>query len=587
MKRLVMALAALVLCGATDDERIVRIDVSGPQGQRPIAKSPADIVVRVRDPATGFGLSGAMPALWLVPEDGDTSPKRCERLVNRLAGAATLPPDSLDLNGFDLVQATADGNLALVDPVLNLASANIRAIAPMGGVPVAWAIDASGHVLAVAAKGSSQLRLIDARTLKTLEIVEVGSPVSSLGNFGGKWWVGDKDGRLLIFPDSGTLKPHSLGRGKVAVHPTGSGMVALARSGGGAFFDAAGSARTFELGHGVEASTFVPLADSLFALTDDGTALAIVAADASEVRAAIALEVPMSLISADPAGRWLALVARDGRSVAIVDVAARRTRWTLTVDDVVIAADFSDNFLYLMHRSRGGASRVVFDPTGGPPAVVAIAAGSDQERPQEAGALPLMARIPGAGMLVASRRDRKAYMISDDNAQAAMSSMPLRAGEPVGVLLRPRGLVADPERGTYRANAVFERGGRYTAVVRTAQPELAHCATVTVAAAPGETVAMAHAASALPDRQLVVPPSIAPGPVALGFSVTGKPKARLTGVALVGNGWQRFPSEISSMASGYTVAVDVAAGRDFTLFVEIRDGDASRILTAPIRVTRR
>ena len=581
------AVALLVLTAATDEpEPAIQVTVKAKDGGNLRAGAPAQIEVSARDPATGFALSGLTPAFWLVPEDTDTANGGCDRLVNRLAASAVTPEGTVNLNGFDVVQATSDGRIALVDPLLNLASANIKAIVDVGAIPAGWSLNASGHTLAVATVADRTLRLIDMSDFAVKHSVRLEAEPAAVIQSGAGYWVGGKDGWLVTVNDRGTLGAKMmLGIGPVAFVTTGGGIVALARSGDGAFLRDSGSQVPFKLGAAVAGMAYAPLADSLYALADGGDALFVVRQDRPDAAVRLPLDRSARTLAADPQGRWLALVAADGLAVTIFDIARGRPRWTVAVQDPVIAADFSDSFLYLVHARQGGATRIVFDPEGGPPGVVTIAAGSSRDSEQRAGALPIMARIPQAGMLIASSRDRSAYMVNDDNAQAAMSSLPLRAGEPAGIILRYRGLAQGAERGDYRAEAVVPRGGRYVAVVRTEQPGIAHCARVAFASAPGEQVAPVLAKAGLPiARRLVTAAQIAPGRQVIRFSISGSPSARLRGATLVGDGWQLTPTDISTAPADYAMAVDLQPSRAFTLFVQYQDAAGMGILSTPVQV---
>ena len=599
-RALPLGLCLLLACGpgwvpaSAQDGRAIRVQLAAEGGGPARAGEPAAVSVRVQDPASGFALSGLTPALWLLPLTPGEAQTSCEQRVNRLAGAAAPARGGVDVNGFDLIQATADGKLALVDPLLNLASANLKGVLDLGEVPAAWALEPDGRVLAVAITGDRPLRRIDLASFTQLEPTPLpAAPVALLGA-GDTLWAGLADGSVR----GGGGAVHALGRGAVRLAATPLGVLAVAASGQGAYLRGHERVAEVDLGTPILALGYSPLADSGYALDATGRNLLVVPQDSPQAVRRIALPRAMRTLAVAPDGRWLALVAEDGLAVSIVDTVRDRVRWTVEVRDPVIAAGFSDAFLYLMHAHQGGASRVVFDPQGGPPGVVTIAAGSRAAGEQRAGALPMLARIPAAGMLLASSRDRSAFMVNDDNAQAAMSSLPLRAGTPAGILLRYRGLEADPsERGLYRAGVVLPRGGEYLAVVRTESPALAHCARLTVAPAAGETPLVAEAAEAPPvERQLLARIAQAEGAQAgaaqpggervLDFTITGSPQATLLAASLVGDGWQRTPRDLQRSAGGYRMHIGTEA-LPFTLFVQYRDraGGAARVLAAPVQET--
>ncbi|MEL1264503.1 hypothetical protein AAD027_09005 [Pseudoxanthomonas putridarboris] len=589
MRSICLGLLVLALgCGpALADGRAIRVELAAETGGGARAGEPAAVSVRVQDPASGFPLTGLTPALWLLPLTAGELEEGCEQQVNRLAGAAAPPRGSVDVNGFDLIQATSEGRLAWVDPLLNLASANLRGILDVGEVPIAWALEPGGRVLAVATAGDRRLRRIDLASFKQTDAMPLPAEPVAMVASAGTLWTGLADGSVLAGGPAGSRYP--LGDGAVHLSATPLGALAVAASGHGAFLRGGGIAASVELGAPIRALGYSPLADSGYAVEADGRGLRVVPQDDPQAVRRIALPRPTRALAVAPEGRWIALVADDGLAVDIFDTVRDRIRWTIEVHDPVIAADFSDAFLYLMHARQGGASRVVFDPQGGPPGVVTIAAGSTAQGEQQAGPLPLLARIPAAGMLLASSRDRQAFMVNDDNAQAAMSSLPLRAGAPAGILLRYRGLEpAAGERGLYRADVVLPRGGDYMAVVRTERPALAHCARLTVAPADGEAPAVAIEAEAPPvERQLLADTGQDDDGQVLDFTITGSPRATLLAASLVGDGWQRTPRDLQRRAHGYRMRIDGAAV-PFTLFVRYRDreGGPARVLATPVHDAR-
>ena len=587
VKRSRATLALLVCCAtisaAQADDRVIQVTLGTGDAVR--AGEPVELQVRVRDPASGYPLTGLTPALWLMP--ASEADEDCERRVNRLAASAVPPRGTVDVNGFDVVQAMADGRLALVDPLLNLGSANIKALLDLGEMPAAWALASDERSLAVALPGARSLRRIDLSDFRITQDLPLPAAPTALADAGGALWAGLSDGRLLLI-DGDDPAPSPLGEGPVQLAAMVDGAMAVARSGDAAFLSAGRIGQRFRFPGKVGAVGFSALSDSGYALSDDGRTAWIAPRDAPGTASAVALERRMRSLAVDPQGKWLALVSDDGRAVSILDTLRERVRWTVEVDDPVVAADFSDAFLYLMHARRGGATRVVFDPMGGMPGLVGIAAGSANVDERTVGALPMIARIPGMGVLLASHRDRIAYMISDDNAQAAMSSLPLRAGAPVGLLLRYRGLQAASERGAYRANAVLPGGGDYVAVVRTSQPDIAHCMRFSVAPAPGERPQVARARQVEPDAAAVPEHSLetrlydASGNRRLHFSIKGPSSFELLGASLVGDGWQQMPAEIERSDGGYSMPAPTLPASPYVLFVRYRDGADTRILASAV-----
>lgn len=542
----------------------------------PRAGEALPVQVQARDPASGFGLSGTMPALWFLPLPPGPDNEGCERRFNRLAGAAHLPSGAIDINGFDVLQATADGRLARVDPVFNLNTANIRSILDLGATPDAWALTADGRHLLVADGGRRLLQVVDVDHGRVIGSQRLPAAATALLETDGTVWIGLADGRLLrldgaaLLSGDATIQTIALGRGPVRLASSGDTLLAVAESGDALLQRGGRALQQWQLPSRVAGLAFSPRADSFYALAHDGRSVLALPLDAPDAAIGIALDQPMRNLVANPGGQWLALTANDGRTVTIIDSARQRPRWSIQVNDPVIAAEFSDAFLYLAHTRQGGASRVVFDPDGGPPAVVTIAAGSQRDEPQRAGTLPMLARIPAAGMLVANSRDRVAYMVSDDNAQAAMSSLPLRAGTPAGIALRYRGLQAGQARGDYRAQVTFPHGGDWLAIVRTSQPDLLHCVRLAVTPAAGEATPTL-AESPAPTAARALQAALLDGGRSLRFTISGSADIALVGASLVGDGWQRMPANIQRDGDGYRMPLEMPPPTPFTLVVRYRD----------------
>lgn len=580
--------AGLLLTSAlAAEDRVIAVQVSGPEGSPPTAGKTADIRVSIRDPVTGSALAGSRPGLWLVPIDGSEVEKiHCKAWVSRLLNAPVAPSNALDLNGFDVIQATDDGRLALVDPQLNLASANIKAIVSLGGVPDAWAIDPDGQRLWVALGKSRTVALLTLDPFTVAAKYELASAPTAIAVLGTAFWVGTADGEVLRIDRSGPpVAVGGVGQGRVLLDAAGEhGLFAVAENGKGTFINELGLSARFAIGSEVRAATFAPLADTLYTLDRSGQKIMMVARDNPKQSTSVMLSRQAEALTASPDGRWLALTAARGQAVTIFDTSRNRERWTIEVADPVIGAVFSDSFLYLTHQKQGGVSRIVFDPEGKPPGVTTIAAGTPSDIPQRGSHLPLAARISNAGIFLASTRDRTAYMVSE-GGMAPMSSLPLRAGPPVGILLRYRGLVSGSNEGDYIVRAVPKYGGPHLVVVRIDQPNLAHCARVEIAGLPDPALATPQAATEPPVALKVEP--IQHGDQQLRFSLTGDPSLTVIvrqAVLLASDGnWRRILTDLTLTDGRFSAPVTVDYDGALWLYVEyIGTGDAPRTLGAAV-----
>jgi hypothetical protein len=573
-------LASLSASALGREKSVLSTKLSGAGGKAARAGESALLSLTARDPATGYRLNGLRPAIWLVPDD--KGGPDCETWINRLAGVPTAPEGVIDLNGYDVVHATRDNALALVDPKLNLASANIKAVSRLRAEISAWALEPGSEHIAIAHKASGDLTIHGVAPFAPEKTLNLGAPITGLMAKDQRFSVGLADGRLVEVTHAGAVaREHRIGQQAVHLAETGKGgLVAISEDGKGAFVSNDGAFVRFDLGQSARGVVFSERADSAYILSRDGRSVFRIGQDTPGIAHAIPLEREASRLLVDPKGERLALQASDNRSFSIIDTQSNRLRWTIDVEDPLIEMMFSDNFLYLAHEKLGGVTRIVFDPLGGPPGVASIAAGARSDAPPFRSALPMITRIPGGGILVASGRERIAYMVAEDGAQAAMSSLPLRAGDTAGIMLRYRGPVEAKEQGLYEARFVPDFGGRYLVVVRLDQPAVVHCAPVSIAGALNP-LREPNLDKAPGQAQRAIEPvgTVGSSSDSLDFRLRGVgPTARIVeAIAMRTDGsWRRFLQSRSLGQGLYRLDVRFPASGTFGIFVDIVEQGGSR-----------
>lgn len=580
-------LASLPASLLAREKSLLSAKLSGADGRSARAGEPAVLSLDARDPATGYGLTGLRAALWLVPDD--TGGPDCETWINRLAGLPAAPEGVIDLNGYDVIQATRDNALALVDPRLNLASANIKAVSRLRAAVSAWALEPGGDRIAVAHDASNDLIIHGVAPFALEKTVKLNAKISALLAKDGAFYAGLTDGQLIEVSHAGVIvRTIRIGRAPVRVADAGKGsLVAISEDGKGAFISRDGAFSPFDLGKAARDVAYSERADSAYFLSLDGRAVHRIGQDAPGLVHTIPLEREAARLLVDPKGERVALQAADHKSFSIIETQSNRLRWTIGVEDPLIEIMFSDNFLYLAHEKLGGVTRIVFDPLGGPPGVASIAAGSRSDALQPRSVLPMMTRIPGGGILVASGRERIAYMVAEDGAQAAMSSIPLRAGNTTGIMLRYRGPVAG-EQGRYEARFVPDHGGRYLAVVRLDQPAIAHCAPVTIAGRPDPLRKTPSDAPRSAQPSIETMGAVRPSSEGLSLRLRGAaPNARIVeAVAMRHDGsWRRFLESRAVDGGLHRLDVRFPATGTFGLYLDIVEPGGNRYtLGASIQV---
>lgn len=591
------AIAALSLLAGTrgfaedgPDNTIVSVDIESKDGGAAKAGQPVTLAIRVRDPASGYPITGLTPAAWFVPDIGNGA--TCEEWVNRLAGSPVPPPGVADLNGYDIIQLAKDGSLAIIDPRLNLATANIRSLTRLSSLPAHWAINPGGSILAmVPGDAPSKIRLFEHSPIAVRNEVEAGAGVVSLTAGEEDVLAGTADGRLLrISPEGTVLGQIPLGSGAVVLaRGDDGGLVALAQDGHGLIAGDGGKSVKFAgVAGGARSVAYSTLADGAYILSADGRSLSILHRDEPGRIFTLPLEAEASRIVSSQNGQWLALPAADGRSVAILDTRTGSVRWTIGAEDPVRDVLFSDSFLYFTHARAGGVTRVVFDSDGDAPGIAMIAAGEAAATDREKSPMPLLVRVPGNGIIAASPERRVGFMVAEDGAQAAMSSLPLLAGDTAGLLLRYRGVHEVGHEGEYRADFVPEYGGRYLAVVRIDQPNLAHCRKVAFAGAADPALARPTAAAVGPSAvpRLMAAPHVGDGEVR--FAVEGVPDGTrlLNAVFMSETGtWHRFVDVFDDGKGHFRFRTNIPGSGRYRFYAELSGQHAGETLALDVPVS--
>lgn len=315
---------------AAAEQRVITVQAMDAAGGKPVAGKAVDIRLSLRDPATGFPLTGIQPSLWLVPITGtEQEDAGCEVWVRRLLNAPVAPMGAIDLNGFDVVQATDDGRLALVDPQLDLASANIKSVVTLGETPEAWAIDPDGQQLSVALGKAHAVAVLTLDPFAVAAQYPLAAAPTAIAVVGTHFWVGTADGEVLrMARGSAPVKIGRLGQGPIRIGAAGAGgLFAIAADGAGAFInraDATELAERFVARTAVRGAAFAALADTLYVLDSSGRQLLAIPRDNPEAIHSLSLSRSAAALAASPDGRWLALTAETGLSVMIYDTTSNQ-----------------------------------------------------------------------------------------------------------------------------------------------------------------------------------------------------------------------------------------------------------------------
>ncbi|MCM2505488.1 hypothetical protein NDN16_17615 [Aureimonas altamirensis] len=423
------------------------------------------VEVRMIDLVSNQPVPGLHPAGFIRRADARRPDCREAAQAYRATGRVAL--GDIDLSGVALLVVQADGMLASVDPSMNLASANIRWLAP-AGAKAPPLIDASSGTMIVDA---GRARLLDAAdgALTDLPGLEPGARVLAFAAAGRIAYAAESDGGFLAYDLAARRVAQRFDTVPDALATAeGGGALAVLAAGGKRLFifDAADgrALATHELEPAATALAYsAPAAAFLLA---GGPSLAIIHADAPaiEQRAALSGHATRLALSADRK----AAIAYDPASglINVVDLVSQRLVQGLQFPEGIAGIATTFDMLAVLLADRWAVAGISTDSlkAGRPPNVTQILL-ADQGRPPSAFPGPLMATVGELGpVLVAQPATREVYVMPHEpGMRAPTNSVAIRGGEIAAIGVQARSFVQEGE--SYRTSVSIPRPGRYEAVI--------------------------------------------------------------------------------------------------------------------------
>lgn len=412
-------------------------DLSGHPVEAVRPDTPFRLRVRLENLAGPDAPAGLFLSGWLRPISARNLD--CAEAARAYLATNRIPTSAIDLNGAVVAVLGEGHSLTLVDPDLNLASANLIGAAVLGSAPSVLVADADAGRFLLALPEDGRIAAMPAFGGEVQTVAEgLDRPVVVYPAGGGRLWV-QEAGHLRL-----------LGGAPLTVAATSSHADAagrhLAAWGAGrvqVLDDAGATALDLPAPEGLRDAVPIAEAEELSAvvLLTAGR-LSVHYADAPDQPVAIALTGTPDRLSADATGRWVLAWSAAGGAVEIVDLALGHVAQTVGASAAVSEIRFSEGAALLMMADhsmvgvidlssvrRGAHARIREIPLGGASAA----------RDGEALLLPL----PGQAEVMAIHPDTfTGFFIHDSTALGdtpPMSAIRLRGGIPLAAAALDRG----------------------------------------------------------------------------------------------------------------------------------------------------
>ncbi len=286
------------------------------------------------------------PHGWLRPKHADNT--SCEAAARQFSlSTHVLPRGVIDLTRTLIAVSAEDGSFSIVDPELNLTSANIVAAAQLGDVPDSLEADRTHRRFLATFTARGEVVAIDSDTGQTTPIATaLDRPAATFTDpFGGIWIDERGAGRLLRLGIDGPAVLATEQTAAVSSNPDRTMFATVSRSGITTI-----SARARERRHfpQAEVTAAIPLGHhapfAVAALTADGQ-LRVFDPDARTM----ALPEPATHLAQDSHGRWLAAYAPGTASaISLIDLVAGELRQVIPVGSEVTEIAFAHGSHFVM-----------------------------------------------------------------------------------------------------------------------------------------------------------------------------------------------------------------------------------------------
>lgn len=518
---------------------------------RPIETPPSGEAVRLvldlADPATGEPARGLAPAVWIRPvEPGGVA---CAAAGRAFRATGRLPVGTVDLNGIALAASFADGAVTLVDPRLDLASANLRAAHRFDAAPAFVAGLGPAQAFLLGFPEAGRLVRLDAADGRTRDIVGVGRPTAALAAGPTRAFVADAEDGSVVLADLGGGPPAArwpIGRDPRLAAGVGPGALAWSPDGRALLLDGTAGAPSVTLDRPrLDGAAAVPTAPDRFAAPRPA-AVALLVGDTVEVVWLDAPDAPTTIALGNPADQLLA--AADGRFlfaldsaaglVSVVDLAAGAVAAVEPIGRPIAEAALTENALFLLGGDGGSvvvlSLRALRSGTGPRRREVTIGPAA----PVVAGATGALVSLePAPQVLALSRAAQAAAVVSDYDAMGdapPMTAVALRGGLPVAIGVVDR-TIRETAPGSFEATAAVPPGA-WELVASAGVADRTLCIAFAV---PGDTGPATRPRVA---ARVVAPPdgALAAGPatVTLALAPLADATAPITVIDLV-TGWRQ------------------------------------------------
>ena len=432
-------------------------------------------------------VAGLHPAAWIRPALNNRS--SCKDAVRNYLQVGPNATQDIDLNSYSFITLNQDNSIGIMDPNLNLATANLLALKTLKGNVTSWYLDSARGEIFVTQPELKQISVINA--LNGNLIKEISLSVSPE-----KILVDNKNSTLWMLSNRAIVAIDIASRSILKIFPIKSENILVTLSPDDEklwlYNKTDGVLKAIDtvtlklswkrvLLKNLTSLSYSYYANSLYlANTDAQEIITLFPTINSKIRAVKLQEQPEKLLTT-PDGQWLFVLALKKQQLLIIDTATNQIKHQLVFRNEYDQITFSDLYAYIHHISSPKASLIQLDTLASieSPSLIEVPFGLKPSGKQ-AENLPSVVPFPEGGAVLASNAaDKTLFVYMEDGMLAPNNAFKVYTAPPRAVLIHDKTLT-ETQPGVYETVSIIPRPGKYEMVFYLDSPLVVSCFPLTV-----------------------------------------------------------------------------------------------------------
>jgi hypothetical protein len=449
------------------------------------ADEPTRISINIKGKYDGGSVSGLHPSAWIRPRLNNAG--NCKNAVRNYLSTGANASRDIDLNSYSFITLNQDNSIGILDPRLNLASANLMALKKLDTSISDWHLDTARGEIFLGLPNKRKLRVLSALNGEHIADIPLQSSPQKLLALKNDTllWVASEQALMAVDTQAHKLL-------KTIPLKSGTPLLAISEDQEQIWIYAKGeliavdtvSLETLwrrQLPKNLSSISYSSQADKLYFGSHDKLEItALYPGDKTPIETIPLKSLPKNT-AVTPNGRWLFSMDFGRKQLTMIDTVNSQPMHHLLFAQEFDQLVFSDQYAYLHHTTSSHVSLINVSSlnTDETPALIEVPFGTTAPGEQPS-TLPLITPLPeGGAVIVNNPADKTLYLYMEDGMLAPANAFKLYTAAPLSMLVHDKTLT-ETQPGVYETVTLIPRPGDYELVFYLNSPLLISCIPLTV-----------------------------------------------------------------------------------------------------------